>query len=155
MSIRRINESFSKLYSNKNLTESVDYESLEYKLNKTVDDLMNDGVVNIKVYEDRLQKVLEDEYPDKSWWDVTDCNIFWDLFENRDPYHTVKEILDNMKDGYVQTEATEEELTEDTIKTKSGKWVNKGDTGETHGEFKTKKEADAQRKAIFASGWKK
>ena len=48
-----------------------------------------------------------------------------------------------------------ESLFEDTIKTKSGKWVNKGDTGETHGEFKTKKDADAQRKAIFAGGWKK
>lgn len=43
-------------------------------------------------------------------------------------------------------------VTEDTIKTKSGKWVNKGKEG-THGEFKTKKAADAQRKAIFASGW--
>lgn len=46
------------------------------------------------------------------------------------------------------------ELTEDTIKTSKGKWVNKGDTGETHGTFKTKKEADAQRKAMFAQGHK-
>lgn len=41
-------------------------------------------------------------------------------------------------------------LDEDTVKTKSGKWVNKGNTGETHGEFKTKKAADEQRKAMFA-----
>lgn len=47
----------------------------------------------------------------------------------------------------------EEDINEDTIK-QGNKWVNKGDTGETHGEFKTKKEADAQRKAMFASGWK-
>lgn len=47
-----------------------------------------------------------------------------------------------------------EDLTEDTVKTKSGKWVNKGDTGKTHGEFKTKKEADAQRKAMYARGFK-
>ena len=46
-------------------------------------------------------------------------------------------------------------LEEDTVKTSDGKWVNKGDTGETHGKFKTKKEADAQRKAMFANGWKK
>lgn len=44
-------------------------------------------------------------------------------------------------------------LTEDTIKTKSGKWVNKGKEG-THGKFKTKKEADAQRKAMFANGYR-
>lgn len=48
-----------------------------------------------------------------------------------------------------------EGLNEDTVKTSDGKWTNKGDTGETHGKFNTKKEADAQRKAIFASGWKK
>lgn len=47
------------------------------------------------------------------------------------------------------------EIVEDTIKTKSGKWVNKGDNGETHGEFKTKKAADAQRKAMFANGYRK
>jgi len=39
-------------------------------------------------------------------------------------------------------------LKEDTVK-QNGKWVNKGDTGKTHGEFKTKKEADKQRKAMF------
>lgn len=44
-------------------------------------------------------------------------------------------------------------LYEDTIKTKSGKWVNKGEEG-VHGEFRTKKQADAQRKAMFARGYK-
>ena len=52
-----------------------------------------------------------------------------------------------------KVEKIEEELNEDTIKTKSGKWVNKGKEG-THGTFKTKKEADAQRKAMFAQGYK-
>lgn len=44
-------------------------------------------------------------------------------------------------------------MNEDTIKTKDGKWTNKGEEG-THGKFKTKKEADAQRKAMFANGFK-
>lgn len=43
-------------------------------------------------------------------------------------------------------------LNEDTIK-QNGKWVNKGKEG-THGKFKTKKAADAQRKAMFANGYK-
>lgn len=43
----------------------------------------------------------------------------------------------------------DENLEEDTVK-QGDKWVNKGNTGETHGEFKTKKEADKQRKAMFA-----
>lgn len=41
---------------------------------------------------------------------------------------------------------------EDTVKQGSS-WVNKGKEG-THGKFKTKKEADAQRKAMFARGFK-
>ena len=43
-------------------------------------------------------------------------------------------------------------LLEDTVKTSDGKWTNKGKDG-THGKFKTKKEADAQRKAMFANGY--
>ena len=42
---------------------------------------------------------------------------------------------------------------EDTVKTKDGKWTNKGKEG-THGEFNTKKQADAQRRAMFANGFK-
>ena len=45
-----------------------------------------------------------------------------------------------------------ESLDEDTEK-QNGKWVNKGKEG-AHGIFKTKKEADAQRKAMFANGYK-
>lgn len=41
----------------------------------------------------------------------------------------------------------------DTVK-KGNKWVNRGDTGEEHGEFDTKKEADAQRRAMYATGYK-
>lgn len=43
-------------------------------------------------------------------------------------------------------------LSEDTVKTSDGKWTNKGKEG-THGKFKTKKQADAQRKAMFANGF--
>ena len=43
-------------------------------------------------------------------------------------------------------------IKEDTVKQGSS-WVNKGKEG-THGKFKTKKGADAQRKAMFANGYK-
>jgi len=42
----------------------------------------------------------------------------------------------------------------DTVKKNNGKWVNRGDTGKEHGEFDTKKEADAQRRAMYATGYK-
>lgn len=50
-------------------------------------------------------------------------------------------------------DSDEDSATEDTVKIK-GKWVNKGKEG-THGKFKTKKAANAQRKAMFANGYKK
>ena len=43
--------------------------------------------------------------------------------------------------------------TEGTIKKSNGKWTNRGKNGE-HGEFTTKKDADAQRKAMYANGYK-
>jgi len=43
-------------------------------------------------------------------------------------------------------------VNEDTVK-QGGHWVNKGKEG-THGKFRTKKQADAQRKAMFANGYK-
>lgn len=47
-----------------------------------------------------------------------------------------------------------ESLEEDTVQKSNGKWTNRGDDGTEHGEFDTKAEADAQRKAMFASGYK-
>ena len=47
----------------------------------------------------------------------------------------------------------DESLNEDTVK-QGNKWVNKGDSGKTHGKFDTKKQADAQRKAMYANGYK-
>ena len=52
--------------------------------------------------------------------------------------------IDDYEDDY------DESLKEDTVKTSKGKWTNKGKEG-THGTFKTKKQADAQRKAMFAN----
>lgn len=47
-----------------------------------------------------------------------------------------------------------ESLKEDTVQKSNGKWTNRGDDGTEHGEFDTKAEADAQRKAMYASGYK-
>ena len=45
---------------------------------------------------------------------------------------------------------------ESTIKTSDGKWANVGKDGKVDsGKFRTKKEADAQRKAMFANNYKK
>ena len=66
-----------------------------------------------------------------------------------------KEELKNKKDkltSFGKKILDANNLDEDTIK-QNGKWVNKGKEG-THGKFRTKKQADAQRKAMFANGYK-
>lgn len=66
--------------------------------------------------------------------------------------------LQVVKDEYGDYEVIagkyDESLEEDTVKKANGKWTNRGDDGTEHGEFDTKKEADAQRKAMFAKGYK-
>lgn len=71
---------------------------------------------------------------------------------------TMKKIKDAgftvTKDQYGDYEITAScDVKADTVK-KGNKWVNRGDTGEEHGEFDTKKEADAQRRAMYAGGYK-
>lgn len=51
-------------------------------------------------------------------------------------------------------DSVSDDLSEDTVKKSNGKWTNRGDDGEEHGEFKTKKAADAQRRAMYANGFK-
>lgn len=69
-------------------------------------------------------------------------------------YYEIKDILPSPDDGYVFIEiAPKYDFNEDTIKKSNGKWTNKGKDGE-HGEFDTKKQADAQRKAMFANGYR-
>ena len=58
-----------------------------------------------------------------------------------------------LEDHEREEDEVDESLKEDTVK-QGKKWVNKGDSGKTHGKFNTKKEADAQRRAMFANGYK-
>lgn len=59
------------------------------------------------------------------------------------------EALERGEDPYA--DGATQPVEEDTVKSGSG-WTNKGKEG-THGKFKTKKTADAQRKAMFANGY--
>lgn len=65
----------------------------------------------------------------------------------------ISDIADIFADGNSEIEESVD-VKADTVKKKNGKWVNRGDTGEEHGEFSTKKEADAQRKAMYAKGFR-
>lgn len=70
------------------------------------------------------------------------------------PFQPKKEKEESVKGEDFDEDGLNESksISEDTVK-QNGKWVNKGKEG-THGTFKTKKAADAQRKAMFARGFR-
>lgn len=66
-------------------------------LNKEIE-LREKGETNIKAYEIAFQDVIEEVFPDESWWNVTSCEIFMHLMEHRDPTATVVAILKGLKE---------------------------------------------------------
>lgn len=67
-------------------------------LSEKCNELMTSGVTNLKEYEVAFQDVIEQMYPGKCWWEVTDCQIFLHLFERKDPRDTIMEILAQLKE---------------------------------------------------------
>lgn len=163
MNLQSINESFKKIvhgtsYTNslrEALGEGAEGEKLELAdgLFNAIRSLRGKGVSDMKTYEKAFQDVLERIFPEKDWFEVTSVNIFWDLMSTKDPEQTAINILADIYRPE-ETAETEEtiEVTEDTVK-RGGKWMNVGKDG-SHGTFRTKKAADAQRKAMFARNFK-
>lgn len=238
--MKRLVEDFDDMM---NIEDDVSVEDtkspLEKELIRVYEYLKDKGETDIKAYEVAYQEAIENIYPENSWWEVIDLNIFWDLFENQNPRTTIDNIISSIKPEFkkevidtVVTEDVDEEnplkdirsniiefpngeyayveyadgklyagsatnrgiiheyemdydkdydvdrnlqdffdkiieenpelgepldeskkVCEDTVK-QGNKWVNKGKDG-THGTFRTKKAADAQRKAMFANKGKK
>lgn len=238
--MKRLVEDFDDMMNIEDEVSVEDTKSpLEKELIRVYEYLKDKGETDIKAYEVAYQEAIENIYPENSWWEVIDLNIFWDLFENQNPRTTIDNIISSVKPEFkkevidtVVTEDVEEEnplkdirsniiefpngeyvyveyadgklyagsatnrgiiheyemdydkdydvdrnlqnffdkiieenpelgepldeskkVCEDTVK-QDNKWVNKGKDG-THGTFRTKKAADAQRKAMFANKGKK
>lgn len=121
MSIKAINEAFEKMYSNNNLNESTksliedvspELRDLATALFKTLTRLENSGETNIKKYEVAFQDTIEEQFPEKSWWEVTDCDIFSDLFETRDPQKTVINIISKAKSDLTECDRSTQRVLE-------------------------------------------
>lgn len=61
-------------------------------------EMVKEKVSNIKQYEVAFQNVIEEVFPDKLWWEVTDCQIFMHLMEHKSPRKTVMAILKQLKE---------------------------------------------------------
>lgn len=130
MNLRMMNEAFKAKYSNA-LHEAIDDSDKEQLRKALVLRSMN-VVANggsIKSLEIALQEVIENFYPDHCWWEVTDCQIFQELFMNGvNPREICDMIVDQLK-----PEFTNESLKEDAN--------NKGYSAETL-EFERKPELE-------------
>lgn len=156
---------------------NIDYDAI-VKDFKNLDESLNEELDEKEAYAERVINFLEDNLGGVKF----NKNYYNDYtFENAIP-EDLDEVKSLLKDlGYIYRESNsdfvspdkstaittwfdgkdirlffvfsrDKDLTEDTVK-RNGKWVNKGKDG-THGTFKTKKAADAQRKAMFANGYK-
>lgn len=100
MNLYEFNETFKKLHTEdivnaqKELTPA---EELHRALEAVAKEYQAQGVTDLKDYEVAFQSTIEDLFPDKSWWEVTKLNIFWDLFTNRNISGTIDRIIDNME----------------------------------------------------------
>lgn len=96
---------------------------------------------------------------DKETLEFSDNDKYYYIkfIDDNDDTEQVYKVVDTTK-NFVELEYVSEKeefvesMKEDTVK-QNGKWVNKGKEG-THGKFTTKKAADAQRRAMFANGYK-
>ena len=61
-------------------------------------ELKKEGETSLKAYEVSFQDVIEEVFPEKCWWEVTECQIFWHLMEFQDPGETVQAILKGLKE---------------------------------------------------------
>jgi hypothetical protein len=110
MNLKRINESFKKQYSSV-LTEAVD-ESTKTQLKKalvmrTMQEVAN-GNGHAKALEVAMQDEIEKFFPDKCWWQVTNCKIFDELFAGVKPREVCDHIVDMLKDDCCDEGAVED-----------------------------------------------
>lgn len=103
MNFKNFNERFkdkwSEVVSNKPLKESFQVK-LKEDLENEADKLVINGTPNINDYTIAFQGVLKNHAPDDSWWEVTDVDIYQDLFQNNDVQGCINRIIDNLTPKY-------------------------------------------------------
>lgn len=105
--------------------------------------------------------IFDKELAKKAFFNVVNNSLSYPMFSKETGFTkrnvnvpTRWEVAEYLLDDYMDEIEYKDNLQEDTIKKSNGKWTNRGDSGQEHGKFKTKKEADAQRRAMFANGFK-
>ncbi len=125
-----------------------DYAIIESVVKENID--IGDNIYEIGYYDSLGYYRVDEHFRAASISDVIE--IFNEEYPNCDINHIYDPISEETYDA--EGNIIGESLHEDTVKKSNGKWTNRGDTGKEHGTFKAKKVADAQRKAMYANGYK-
>lgn len=147
-------------------------ENLVDYLKDLFDDIPDRLFTDTKKYYDAILRYLPGsvpvEYNNRKWAelesleeDTSDVDSEEDYFVNlseKDPFISPDDMKGKLTElGYntkfIKDVLNKADLKEDTVKNSDGTWSNKGDEG-SHGKFRTKKQADSQRKAMYANGYK-
>ena len=70
-----------------------DLPILKDKLNKALIKISKRVSTRLMDYEAALKNVIEDFYPDRYWWEVTQCDIHSELLKENGLHHIVKKIM--------------------------------------------------------------
>ena len=147
------------------INESVDLKEKAWKktLNPKIAMKLRNSVRSgdIPKIKEALKEAFRELYrisPDDFYEDEIDEKIEDIDFIDDDDEEEIDGILERFydicDDLSIWIPISESIVKEDTVKTKDGKWANVGKDGKVDsGKFRTKKEADAQRKAMYAN-WK-
>lgn len=72
---------------------SNDLPILKDKLNKALIKISKRGSTRLMDYEAALKNAIEDFYPDRYWWEVTQCDIHSELLKENGLHYIVKKIM--------------------------------------------------------------
>ena len=96
MSLRSMNEAFKRRYS-PSLEEQVDTSAKGEMKKCLTEAVKNINQYDLRLVENAMQSAIESINPDKSWWEVTNCNITESLF-NEGVEATINTIVEGIKD---------------------------------------------------------
>lgn len=121
-----------------------------------VDELKNNGFSILSIDDVRNQNVdgVDDDLIKNMEFVGASVLLHNDIMARNWLFTDIDSMISYFENGGQVGYENAEQLVEDTVQKANGKWTNRGDDGEEHGEFDTKKEADAQRKAMYANGFK-
>lgn len=96
MNLRSMNEAFKRQYT-PYLEEQIDTSAKGELKRCLTESVKNINQYDLRLVENALQSAIESLHPDKSWWEVTYCNITESLF-NDGVEATINTIVEGIKD---------------------------------------------------------